>query len=197
MTGLDCLKDELIKRGFTKQQADSKVVIGVLDIIAQADGQYIELGAMRDELERLRVQQELEQSKLRDMLKQNREIHDLVDGGIADINEKADKLYRETRDYIDEFYRRLNACETEAGRDAMRIAQFFVNSVDVDTKYDNTAFIIGLAAILTGKAFEPIAELHKINADIPRLRIESRLYGDYPGGKRYQIYSEKVKEAKK
>ena len=49
----------------------------------------------------------------------------------------------------------------------MRIARMFVNMVDVDTKYDNTAYIIGLAAILSRGGINAIGELKKINKKLP------------------------------
>jgi hypothetical protein len=39
----------------------------------------------------------------------------------------------------------------------------FVNSVNIDSKYDNTAFIVGLAAILSNGECGAISELKKIN----------------------------------
>jgi predicted RNase H-like nuclease (RuvC/YqgF family) len=81
----------------------------------------------------------------------------------AKIKEKADG----DQAYIDEFVNALSNCETDEGRDALRRAQMFVNSVDVDTKYDNTAFIIALGAILSGGKIGAIEALHKINHKIP------------------------------
>lgn len=65
--------------------------------------------------------------------------------------------------YIDKFFEALNNCETAEGRDALRIAQTYVNSVNVETKYDNTAFIVGLAAVLSKTEISPVEELKKIN----------------------------------
>ena len=50
----------------------------------------------------------------------------------------------------------------------MRAAQVFVNAVSVDTKYDNTAFIIGLAAILSKNGIGAMDELKKINSKVFR-----------------------------
>ena len=49
----------------------------------------------------------------------------------------------------------------------MRRAQMFVNSVDVETKYDNTAFIVALGAILSDGKIGAIEELRKINPRMP------------------------------
>ena len=70
-------------------------------------------------------------------------------------------------DYVENFFTALETCETDKGRDALRAAQMFVNSVTIDSKYDNTAFIIGLASILSQGNVGPIEELKKINNKIP------------------------------
>lgn len=46
----------------------------------------------------------------------------------------------------------------------MRRVQVFKNEVKIDTKYDNTAYIIALGAILSDGAIGAIDELKKINA---------------------------------
>ena len=71
------------------------------------------------------------------------------------------------KEYIANFYKALFDCDTEEGKDVMRTAQVFINSVNVKTVYDNTAFIIGLAAILSGGKVGAIEELHKLNTKIP------------------------------
>ena len=43
MTGIECLKAELLKRGFNKAQADSKVTIGVLEILTESNGKYSDM----------------------------------------------------------------------------------------------------------------------------------------------------------
>ena len=62
-----------------------------------------------------------------------------------------------------EFNESLKNCETPEARDAMRAAQVFVNAVNVDSKYDNTAFIIGLSAILSKNGVGPLETLKKMN----------------------------------
>ena len=73
---------------------------------------------------------------------------------------------RETEEYIKKFLDSIEKCETAEARDTMKTAQMFVNSVDVDTKYDNTAFIIGLASILSNGQINGIDELKKINKNM-------------------------------
>jgi hypothetical protein len=74
-------------------------------------------------------------------------------------------------------------CETPQGRDAMRAAQVFANSVNIQTCYDNNAFIIGLASILAGKEMAPIDVVKKIvpkafdNTEMPPKRKEKDPFG--------------------
>ena len=72
-------------------------------------------------------------------------------------------IEKRIRDYIDAFNRSLCECETEEGRDSMRKVQFFLNNVNVETKYDNTAYITALGAILANGKSGPIKELKKVN----------------------------------
>lgn len=53
---------------------------------------------------------------------------------------------------IEDLKDKLLQPETTEAKDRLRLAKFFMESVNVDTKYDNTAFIKSLASILgTGK----------------------------------------------
>ena len=172
MTGLDCLRKEMKARGLTSVQVENKVTAVVLDIIAGSGNKYTEMwkeerGASkkleetRSELFRCECDFSAAQQRLKRIKEQ-----------IADAEEHR----KHCEDYIDEFNKSIKECETAEGRDAMRIAQMFVNSVDVNTKYDNTAYIIGLASILNGK-MNAIEELRKINKKLPQ-----GLPKIYPGG---------------
>lgn len=155
MTGLDCLRDELAERGLSKTQIESKSVAVVLDIIANTGERYTNLQA-----EEVHATNKL--YKLERILEvKERELREL-EFRLNELNREM----REYKDYINELNKSLLECETQEGRDAMRIAQMFVNSVDVDTKYDNTAYIIGLASILSGGKINAINELKKINKKI-------------------------------
>lgn len=163
MTGIDCLREELEMRGLSKAQIESKVVAVVLDVVANSGNKYAEMWK----------HEQGESKKLRDLergiRRAEREL-DSIQKQIA-IFEAEENRARESRkhceDYIDQFNSSLLACETAPGRDAMRTAQVFVNSVSVDTKYDNTAYIIGLAAILSKGGLNAIQELKKINKKLP------------------------------
>ena len=162
MTGLDCLREEIIKRGGTKQMAESRTAALVLEILsdgkAYATRQY-DIERMEDELNchKSKAQMEAQNQLVKADLKFQRA------EAILQAAEGKEKDFDERIKYIEEFLKALNDCETPEGRDAMRTAQVFVNSVSVDTKYDNTAFIIGLASILSNGKVDGITELKKIN----------------------------------
>jgi hypothetical protein len=152
MTGLECLRAELRKKGFSKGQTESKVVAGVLDIFAESGDKYKQQDELLNEINNLKI----EISRLQSY-KQRIEY---------EINYKVGEFKRQQKDaqdYIEQFYTAIEKCETEEGKDMLRLAQMFVNSVDVNSKYDNTAYIIGLAGILSGNKIAPITELKKIN----------------------------------
>lgn len=156
MTGLDYLRDELAKRGLSKTQIESKSVAVVLDVIANTGERYTNLQG--------------EEAHASNRLYALERTLEVKERRLSSLEFKLNELRREAqgyKDYIDEFNKSLLECETQEGRDAMRIAQMFVNSVDVDTKYDNTAYIIGLASILSGGKINAINELKKINKKIP------------------------------
>lgn len=160
MTGLDCLRDELIKRGFSKSQVNSKVVPAVLDILAGSGTKYEDM--WKDESD---ASTRLEDLKVEIRNKERR---------AARLDSQAETARRHLEHYagyIDEFNKGLTECETSEGRDAMRAAQIYINSVDVDTAYDNTAYIIGLASILSRGEIGAINELRKINKKFPAWEV--------------------------
>lgn len=176
MTGLECLKAELLEKGYNKAQANSQVLVGALEIISGAEGKYIDLAKLEKDIE----EKEKKKKELEKWIDDANEIVrklEFREGVIKDrLNQVAKDRYKEVKDYIDKFFKAIEECETPAGRDAIKIAQMYVNSVDVDTKYDNTAFIIGLASILSQGGIAPVEELHKINSKIPNITIDCNTY---------------------
>lgn len=166
MTGLELLKQEMINRGCTKAQCDSKVVLVVLDIVSKADGKYLLLAELESTIKSKRLeitclQDQIEQLKI-DRQKAKKEYEEMEQ---LRYNRKMKKL-QETDDYIKKFFEALEQAETPEARDRLRVAQTFINSVDIDTKYDNTAFIVGLSALLSGVQIHPLKEIQKINPKI-------------------------------
>ena len=188
MNGLECLKKELIERGFNKAQADSKVVIGVLEIVANSNGKYTDLNRLNAELETMQKAVETKQREYGDYSRKVEAMRKDFEEIMATIETRAYGLYKETKDYIDKYFESLKECETPEKRDAVRVANAFINSVTVKTVYDNTEFIKGLASVLSGVP-APIDELHKINKDIPKVNFHCEPGSVYPEGE-YHIGTE-------
>ena len=164
MNGLDCLREELKGRGLSQTQIESKAVAVVLDIVSNSGDKYTKMWKEEHGITQ----------KLKDLQNYLYSVNKEVEferGLIVKLeNERKEALNHRNHceDYIDDFNNSLKQCETKEGRDAMRIAQMFVNTVNVDTKYDNTAFIIGLATILSKGEINGIKELAKINKKLPQ-----------------------------
>lgn len=156
MTGLECLRQEMRKRGCTKSQAESSTVGIVLDILANAGDQYTNQQRMLADIEQLRKQK----MELENAIK-------VIRFEYGEMKNNLRRIREEEKQYIDGFYKALENCATPEAADTMRAAQMFVNSVCVDTKYDNTAYIIGLASILSSGKIGAINELKKINKKLP------------------------------
>lgn len=159
MTGLDCLKEEMMRRGMTKQQCEAKLVAVVLDILTKADCNHEEEYQIKADIESLKQEHQKIQAQIE---------RDRADWQ-NDVRLYGEKV-KELDAYLQNFNMALENCETQEGRDRLKLAQMFINSVDVDTKYDNTAYIIGLAAILSRGEIAPIEELRKINKKIPGVK---------------------------
>lgn len=163
MTGLECLYEEMKKRGCTDAQCKSKAVAVVLDIIANDGKQtYIDLYDAERRLQKAIDLTRREEGYKEDAEKEYREIRAKSRAEEERIEEKYDEVCA----YVDAFNESLKSVDTPEGRDALRAAQLFINSVKIDTKYDNTAFIVGLSAILSNNKISAVDELKKINKDL-------------------------------
>lgn len=163
MTGLDCLREELAKRGLTAQQYESKTVAVVLDVLASSGDRYTEM--WKAEVGTTKRQKEAERALYHAENEKKR--YDALIEQAKDDLKAYERKAKEIEEYINKMCAVLEECETAEGRDVMRTAQMFVNSVTVDTKYDNTAYIIGLATILSQGGISGIDELRKINKKLP------------------------------
>ena len=173
MTGRQIFITEMQKRGMTNQQINSKVLAVALDILSDNEDLIFEMVKdLEDKVVELKSEirryEEMATKAETEYLKKKKQFNDFE---IALAN-SALQIWRDSATYIAEWLESLKNCETAEGRDLMRKAQVFINSTDVNTKYDNTAYIIGLASILSGDTnSSPIAQLKKIN---PKL-------GEVPG----------------
>ena len=149
MTGLDMLKQEMLKRGCTKAQTESKLGAIVLDIVAEAGTAYTDLREAEQRVKEI----EDEAAAARRLWEKYTE---------------ADKKFREeVKDYVEDFKVSLERCETAKARDALRVAQTFTDSIEIKTVYDNTAYIKGLAMILCGQKIPAPMALRKVEEPAP------------------------------
>lgn len=148
---LDEMKEELIKRGVS---ANAKCIPHVMDIMTQ-DDKYWDLARIDEEIEKKKNELKCLGSKLH---LATIEYEDRLKTSKAELDECVK--------YIEDWYENLCQCESAEGRDKMRAAQVFANTCNIKTCYDNTAFIVGLASILSGETMSPIEAIRQIN---PRL----------------------------
>lgn len=158
-------KDALIKAGASKQMADSKTakicftvcannpkLLELIDLDKACDKAKMELGDIKSQI------------NLGKMLKPGYErIREFIKS--HEGMEAAADIYQANAEYIEKFNKSLDECETKEGRDALRLAQVFVNSVNTNTDQNNTAFINGLACILSrGECGSLFNGFKKLNA---------------------------------
>ncbi len=159
MTGMECLKEEMLKRGCTKTQTESKILAVVVDILAQTGTHYLQEWEANEWIKAERAEARADSRRAAE----DREEAKLVRQQAYEELLSLSKHRKDIEEYVQAFEESLKKCESAEGRDRMRCAQMFVQSVQIDSKYDNTAFIIGLSAILSGGQVAAIETLRKIN----------------------------------
>lgn len=174
LNGYECLVEELKKRGIPKAAANGRAVAATVDILAETGGIILEFKDLEKKKEQLQSDIEFCTSTLAKLEAEEKEALKKTKIAMDNWYDVLSEANQKNADYIEHFYSELNNCETPEERDLLRKAQMFVNSVSVDTKYDNTAFIIGLAAILANGNVGAIDELRKINKRIPQVWSDGR-----------------------
>lgn len=151
MTGMECFWEEMLKRGCTKAQIGSKAVAIALDIISQkpqmifsmfqdAEERVNTLESMEQELKHKIALLQLEESKQQGIIKRCKE----------DAAEYVNKEWKREQEYIDSFYQALKNCETPEGRDRLKAAQIYANSIKPETLGEKQAYAYMLGALLAG-----------------------------------------------
>lgn len=153
MTGLETLKQEMLKRGCTKAQTESKLVAVVLDIVAETGTAYTDLREAEQRVKEI----EDEAAAARRLWEK--------------YTETEKKFREEVKDYVEDFKAMLRKCETPEARDALRAAQIFTNTVRVKDSRENAAYIAGLASILCGHDFRGTMGLKKVEALDPFISV--------------------------
>ena len=136
----DSLAKKLMAAGASKQQVNSAVVKIMLAVLADDKTAFDAV----EEIARIK-------SDLQDELRKSSEARYRANEKERRANEKQreyEKLLSETKEYE----LSVNALETAEARDRFRLAEHFKKSVPQKNVYQETEFIKGLSAILSGGA---------------------------------------------
>lgn len=162
MTNLDFVREEMERRGCSKLQINSKTVAVVMDIMANTDRAYSDLDEAQKEVEKAKKEAKRIIQEAKRAEESVRKETEMLRNGL----EMQENALREKVEYIENFNTALSECETAEERDNMRKVQLFVNLVDAKTSTDNAAFIMGLAAIISGEKIGTMNDVKKINCHL-------------------------------
>lgn len=140
----EVVKETLMNNGLNHSQANSRAA-KVTYAICSKNPDLLKLFDTEKEIDKAEkrlneIKQEIE-DKTQELTKK-KEIN-------KNVEDKAQKTLDKVKDYIDNFNKAVKECETAEGRDTLKVAQMFVNSVEIQNAQNNTAFINGLACILS------------------------------------------------
>lgn len=185
------VKNEMINRGCSKAQTEGKYIPMVISILTK-NNSFVELSDVTLEIEQKKYRLNELKAQCSEYVKDiehYKELYNDLKRIEKEVSRRAAEVanskVKETNDYLDKFFSALEECETKEGRDALKRAQMFVNSVNVDTKYDNTEFIKGLASILSVGNGASMEKLDKITEKIEEIPNECGISEDN------RVYSER------
>lgn len=151
MTGMECFWEEMLKRGCTKAQIGSKAVAIALDIISQKPQMIFSM--FQDAEERVNTLESMEQNlkiRIKRLQLEESKQQGIIRRCQEDAAEYVNKEWKREQEYIDSFYAALKSCETPEGRDRLRAAQIYANSVKKETPGERQAYAYMLGALLAG-----------------------------------------------
>lgn len=138
ITTLEELREAMYKRGMTKASCNTRAVAVAFDIMTECGHISADIVASENIIkEKQKEIASLDFYYERKKKQWTREEQQAIRESV--------KLQRER----EAFQKDLESCETPEARDAMRLARVFKDSIRIDTKYDNTAYINQLGAILS------------------------------------------------
>lgn len=166
MTGLQALKLEMLERGCTRAQTEAKAVAVVLDIIANTGDKYTSEWQDEEEIKKLKSYIAFYNNKLSSEQQEIKSERQQIEKWREEVEERKQEVIR----YQQEFNNALRNMETDEARDLLRTVQLFIELVNVKTAYDNTAYIYGLAAIMSRGAVKMPDEMKKVSSELPDTR---------------------------
>ena len=148
MSGLENLRAKLSELGLNSNSINSKAVEMTVSVLANNDDIDVSL-AFKGLLDEYNEKRNYLNSKLRELEKKEYTLisrEKTLSNNQKMLEERGFQLQR----MVSEFEDCLSECETSEGRDAIRRAAFFITNTKINTCYDNTAYINGLANLLIG-----------------------------------------------
>lgn len=174
----------LIEFGATPQQTTTKIVDICWDWLSQINPEEIvfkkhleetvarsetEIDKNKRENKWLESQIETKRTILGNLEKDISEkfeiLNELSNRGLTPENILSIKTIDKQKEELEQRFTEIMAMETAEGRDKLRMAKLYSNNVAINTKYDNTAYIAGLGAIMSGSN-NVLCELERINPKI-------------------------------
>lgn len=180
MNSIETYRDAMINAGITKQMAESKTAMIALSVLSNNPDliKVYDIEQIIRDTERKAVQALRRYDCLTDMVERLESKYGSIKANIeaSEIYQRTENMCDRMNEYLDRFFESINNCETKEGRDAIKAAQMFVNTVEVNSKYDNTAFIAGMAAILSRTPSMSLDRLEKVNHKIEAYKkIDDRI----------------------
>lgn len=152
ITTLEQLREIMYRRGVPKHSTETRAVAAAFDIMANCGHINADIAAAESTLRE--VQKKIEGENRRYEHQQKKREREYLEA-----RKEYEAFYKDR----EAFYSELATLETSEARDAFKMAKWFKESVNPETKYDNTAYINAIGAILSRGKYDASEELQKIN----------------------------------
>lgn len=163
MTGREILNQKLKAKGLTDAQIKSKAVETTIAVLAEETDGTNYSALIQDAIQEYRVARNNADAEVRrysaktEALSNNERANNARE---QDLIKSANDIKNLLID-LEKVYDEILELETAEQRDRARTARLFMDNVNVNTVYDNTAYIKGLSAILSGKEITPDEQSEK------------------------------------
>lgn len=157
MTGREILNQKLKAKGLTDVQIKSKAVETTIAVLAEETDGTNYSALIQDAIQEYRVAKNNADAEARYYSAKAEALSDNERANSArrkDLEKSANDIKNLLID-LEKVYDEILELETAEQRDRTRTARLFMDNVNVNTVYDNTAYIKGLSAILSGKEITP------------------------------------------
>ena len=194
MTGLELLKEELLKMGHskTKLDRDTKLLRDIVSILAKDEEQRIALSLIEVTREKqkekeinLRMREHDLDSRTCSLINRENRFHEIKTGAEIEVRNATVRL-AELKIEIEDLEKKkvkLSDCKSEFEY-RLILFEAFKESIEVKSIYDNTAFIYAAGAILGGESLPEFTPDHSdkyeklINVLLPRKKKEKDNFSD-------------------